>query len=211
MKELRVGFFVSGNGSTFEYLTEKMRDKFIPAVPAVVISSNARAFAIERAQKLDIAAFVICEQDYPDMDSYANTLLDTLQLHRVNFICLAGFLKLVPEKILTVFHDRIINIHPALLPSFGGKGMYGNRVHEAVIQSGARTSGATVHLVNKEYDRGAIIAQKTVDVMPNDTAESLGARVHAMEIKLYADTLKAIAENRIQIQDGTIVYNEQPA
>jgi phosphoribosylglycinamide formyltransferase-1 len=211
LSDLRVGFFVSGNGSTFDYLAIKMREGFIHAVPAVVISSNAKAFALERARKLDIAAFVVREQDYPDSASYANTLLEALQLHRVNFICLAGFLKLVPEKILDTFPDRIINIHPALLPAFGGKGMYGSRVHEAVIQSGARTSGATVHLVNNEYDRGAIIAQESVDVLPSDTAESLAERVHAMEVELYANTLKAIAEDRIQIKNGTVILSERRA
>ena len=120
--------------------------------------------------------------------------------HSVNFICLAGYLKLVPAEIVAKFRHRMLNIHPALLPSFGGKGMYGRRVFEAAIEYGVRIHGATVHLVDDEYDHGPIVVQRAIFVAPDDTADSLQQRVHDIEFDLYTDAVRLFAEDRIRVE-----------
>lgn len=132
---------------------------------------------------------------------FSAAMLDALQRHNADFVCLAGYLKLVPAAVVQAFRNRMLNIHPALLPSFGGKGMYGRNVHEAVIASGVRLSGATVHLVDAEYDRGPILLQRPVFVRVDDTAESLERRVHAIEYDLYVEAVRLFADDRV-IVDG---------
>lgn len=201
MKPLRIACFVSGNGTLFEHIARKCLQKEIPATVVVVISSSSTAKALERAAALEIPAEVVRRGADESDDVYATRLLDTLRKYQVNFICLAGFLKLLPAQLIREYSGRVLNIHPALLPAFGGKGMYGRRVHEAVIDSGVRVSGATVHLVDEEFDHGPIVAQRAVFVHADDNPDTLAERVHAVEFDLYAQAVTWFAQSRVRI-DG---------
>lgn len=201
MSDLRIAFFVSGNGTLFESLTVKMREGVIQTTPALVISSSLNAPAVERARRLGVPCVVVRREEHDSEESFCRALFDTLEQHAVNFICLAGYLKYVPKAIVERFHGRMLNIHPALLPAFGGKGMYGLKVFEAALEYGVRIHGATVHLVDEHYDHGPIVLQRAVFVAPDDTAETLQARVHGIEYDLYADAVKLFAEDRVRV-DG---------
>jgi phosphoribosylglycinamide formyltransferase-1 len=202
MSQLRIAFLASGNGSTFQYLAEKLRADQSEAQPVLLLSSSNKARALERARQLKIPSAVIRRRDYPSDEALAEAMEGELTAHDINFVCLVGYLKLIPQQIVKIYSGRMLNVHPALLPAFGGEGMYGRRVHEAVIASRARLSGATIHLVDEEYDRGSIIAQQSVYVSPDDTPETLAQRVHAMEIQLYYSTILLFAEDRIQLNNG---------
>lgn len=181
-------------GSNMVALIEAARSGRVPATPALVVAPDANAPARARAQDLGVPTIVLD----PSEPSYATKLLQALAEHRIEWICLAGFLRLLPAAVLRAFPDRVLNIHPALLPKFGGKGMYGERVHRAVLESGDRITGCTVHLVNDEYDSGPVLLQVTCPVLPDDTPSSLAQRVAALEHEAYAKALaQAIADARI--------------
>ena len=183
---MRVAVAVSGRGSNLEALLHALgRDA--PARVVLVLSNRADAGALARARAHGVAAEVL-----PDPGDAADWLA-RLDGHRVDLLVLAGYLKLVPAAVIDRFRHRIVNVHPALLPAFGGPGMYGHRVHEAVLASGARESGATVHLVDEVYDRGAILAQARVPVRPDDTPERLAARVLEVEHRLLPAVVLAAA------------------
>ncbi len=194
---MRLAFFASGNGSTFQYLVEVIRNESLPADPAVLICSRPDAFVVERARLLNVPVEIVSRKSFSTRDEHSAALSEALERHRCDYILLAGYLELVPLPVVARFRNRIVNVHPALLPAFGGKGMYGRRVHEAVIEYGARISGATVHFVDEEYDRGPILAQQAVAVLPNDTPESLAERVQIVEKNLYAGALRLILSQRV--------------
>jgi phosphoribosylglycinamide formyltransferase-1 len=187
---MRVAVAVSGRGSNLEALLHALG----PAAPArvvLVLSDRPDARALDRAREHGVPAEVL------SVPADAAEWLVRLDRHRTDLVVLAGYLKLVPAPVIARFRDRILNIHPALLPSFGGKGMYGLRVHEAVLASGARESGATVHLVDEAYDRGAVLGQARVPVLPDDTPDRLAARVLEVEHRLLpAAVLAAAAAGR---------------
>jgi formyltetrahydrofolate-dependent phosphoribosylglycinamide formyltransferase len=174
---MRLAVLASGRGSNLGALLEACRGD-APARVVLVASDRPMAPALERARSHGVATHHIADP----ADGAA--LCSVLRQAQVDLVVLAGYLKLVPEAVVAQFRDRIINIHPALLPAFGGPGMYGQRVHQAVLASGATVSGATVHLVNEEYDRGPIVAQWPVPVAPDDTPASLAARVLEVEHRL---------------------------
>jgi len=205
VSNLRIAFLVSGNGTLFEYLSRKMKEGAIPATPALLVSSSAKAPALERAARLGIPAMVLRREDHASDDEFCSAMLAQFEHHHVNFLCLAGYLKLVLNPVITAFHNRILNIHPALLPAFGGQGMYGRKVFEAAIEYGVRIHGATVHLVDAAYDHGPIVLQRAVFVRPDDTPDTLQARVHDIEYDLFADAVKLFAEHRVRV-DGRRVY-----
>jgi formyltetrahydrofolate-dependent phosphoribosylglycinamide formyltransferase len=187
---LRVAVAVSGRGSNLEALLHALGPDG-PARVVLVLSDRAGAPALDRAAAHGVPAEVLREP------ADATEWLERLERHAVGLVVLAGYLKLVPPGVLARYRDRVINIHPALLPAFGGPGMYGRRVHEAVLASGARESGATVHLVDEAYDRGAVLAQARVPVLPGDTPERLAARVLEAEHRLLpAAVLAAAAAGR---------------
>lgn len=198
---MRIAFFASGNGSTFQHLVETIAKESLPAKAALLICSRANAQALIRAQELKVPSVVIARKSFASIDEHGEALHKVLSEHDCDFILLAGYIEFVPPQIVVEFRHRIVNIHPALLPAFGGKGMYGKRVHEAVIAYGARITGATVHFVDEEYDHGPIIAQQAVIVDPNDTPESLAQRVQTIEKGLYAGALRLLARERVVI-DG---------
>jgi formyltetrahydrofolate-dependent phosphoribosylglycinamide formyltransferase len=199
MSHLRLGFLVSGNGTIFESITTHCQAGILDAEAAVLISSDPQAPALQRAARLNVPSRVLARTAFADGTEFAVAMLRAFDEHQVNFVCLAGYMKLVPPSVVRTFHHRMLNIHPALLPAFGGKGMYGRRVHEAVVEYGARISGATVHLVDEEYDHGPIVLQRGVFVKPDDTAEDLEARVHEIEHELYVHALQLFAQDRIEI------------
>ncbi len=183
---MRVAVAVSGRGSNLEALLRSLGTD-APAQVVLVLSNRSDAGALERARAYGVPAEVLAKP------AEGAEWLDRLDRHRVDLLVLAGYLKLVPAAVITRYRHRIVNIHPALLPAFGGPGMYGRRVHEAVLRSGARESGATVHLVDEVYDRGEILAQRRVPVLPDDTPDRLAARVLEVEHRLLPAIVRAAA------------------
>lgn len=185
--------FASGGGSNLQALIDRFRDAEHVDL-ALTISDRAESGALRRATAAGIAALHI-RQAQRAQDEIARDMLDALRSHRIDLIALAGYLRLVPAAVIAAYRGRILNIHPALLPSFGGAGMYGRRVHEAVLAAGCTVTGATVHHVDERYDEGRIIAQWPVPVVAGDTAESLAARVLSVEHRLYPAVIDAIARS----------------
>jgi len=183
---MRVAVAVSGRGSNLEALLRALGAD-APARVVLVLSNRPDAAALERARAHGIPAEALT--DSADGAEW----LDRLARHQVDLLVLAGYLKLVPAAVIARFRDRVLNVHPALLPDFGGRGMFGHHVHEAVLASGARESGATVHLVDEVYDRGRILAQARVPVLPEDTPDTLAARVLAVEHRLLPAVVLAAA------------------
>ena len=190
----RIAVFASGGGSNLQAILEFLAGRGAQAEAEVVVvaSDRAEAGALERARAAGIATSLIASPRAPHQPE----ALAVMREHDVDFVALAGFLQLLPPELLAEFPSRIVNIHPALLPAFGGAGMYGARVHRAVLASGARVSGATVHYVDEEYDHGAVLAQWPVPVLADDTVQSLAARVLKVEHVLYPRVVEAVASGR---------------
>ena len=182
---MRIAVAISGRGSNLDALLQALG----PGAPAevVLVLSDRPAAGLELARARQIPAVVLA--DAADAEAW----LTLLERSRVELVVLAGYVKLVPPRVIAAYRDRIINIHPALLPDFGGKGMYGRRVHEAVLASGTLETGASVHLVNEEYDQGRVLAQARVPVLPGDTPEQLAERVLAVEHRLLPAVVLAAA------------------
>jgi len=196
---MKLGFLASHNGSNMQAIIEACKSGVLQAVPAVVISNNAQSGALARAEKEGIPQAHLSSKTHPDPDALDQAILDTLLKHGVDLVILAGYMKKLGDKTLAHYAGAILNIHPALLPKFGGQGMYGIHVHEAVLAAGEVESGATVHLVTDEYDAGAIIAQEKLPVLPGDTPQSLAERVLKIEHRLFAAVLQQIATGEIRI------------
>jgi len=192
MKIKKIAVFASHNGSDLQAVIDGCKAGKINAEVCCVISNNADAFALQRAKNAGIDAYCINTSLYPDADELDRVTLSVLKKHETDLILLAGYLKKIGEPILKVYHNRIFNIHPALLPKYGGKGMYGINVHKAVIEAGESFSGVTIHRVNAEYDSGDIVAQAKVPVLPDDTPEKLAARVLEREHTFLVETLSKI-------------------
>lgn len=180
---LAAAVFVSGGGSNLQSLLDH-QSTGTPWRVGLVVSDRPGIGALDRAEKAGVPWRVIRTKDRDPAEVAAETL-EALDGHGVDVIFLAGYLKLLPRPVVARYRNRILNVHPALLPDFGGKGMYGMHVHRAVVAAGASESGPTVHLVDEEYDRGRILAQMRVPVLPDDTPEALAARVLAAEHRLY--------------------------
>jgi phosphoribosylglycinamide formyltransferase 1 len=183
-----------GRGSNMAALAEACASGFLPAQVVLVIAPSAGLPAIQRAQALSLEVEVIP----PASEGYAGQMLSVLKKNEAEFVCLAGYLRLLPAEVLQAFPNRVLNIHPSLLPKFGGQGMYGIRVHEAVLASGEKESGCTVHLVSEQYDEGHVLLQMACPVEPGDTPEILAARVLGLEHAAYPLALKSLME-----QDGS--------
>jgi len=177
----KLGVLISGSGRSLENLFEHIERGELAAEVALVLSSNGAAFGLERARRRNVPAEICESKAFPTPQEYSEALFRRLDAAGVDLVVLAGFLKVVrvPER----YSGKVINIHPSLLPAFGGRGMYGHHVHEAVLASGARISGCTVHYVTNEVDGGPIIEQRSVEVEDGDTADTLAARVFAEEMK----------------------------
>lgn len=199
---MNIGFLASHGGSNMQAIINACKAGRLNAAAAVVISNNGDSRALERAKSEGIPGYYLSGKTHPDPDDLDKAILDTLIRHKVDIVALAGYMKKLGPKTLSYFRGRILNIHPALLPKFGGKGMYGIHVHEAVLAAGEKESGVTVHLVDEEYDRGPILAQVRVPVMPDDTPETLAERVLVQEHILYSATLQRIATGDILLKKG---------
>ncbi len=197
---LRLAVFASGGGSNFQAILDNVVAGVLPLTPVLCVSNTRKAGALARAERHGIATLVLNPNDFTEEAIYARTLLKELAVHRVTFIALAGYLRKIPAAVVSEFRNRMVNIHPSLLPAFGGKGLYGKRVHESVLRANVRTSGATVHLVSEEYDSGPIVLQESVPVCDGDTPEILAARVLEVEHKLYPKALRLFAEGRVTIE-----------
>lgn len=193
----RIAVFASGGGTDFQSVIDaNEREKFCEIV--YLIASKPDIGAIERAQKHGISTAVFAKADYPDLDMLYTELTYLLNVNRVDYIVLAGWLKIIPESFIKKFEDRIINVHPSLIPAFCGAGYYGLKVHKAVLDYGAKVSGCTVHFVNEVPDGGAIIAQTAVAVKEGDTPESLQQRVLEEEHRLLPYCVKQLCLGKIQ-------------
>jgi phosphoribosylglycinamide formyltransferase 1 len=190
----RIAVLASGSGSNLQALLDFLRARGDQRCGEVVLvaSDKRAAGALDRARAANIATAVIKSAREPD----GGELLALLQHHRADFVTLAGYLKLLPKEVIAEYPSRVLNIHPALLPAFGGPGMYGDRVHRAVLMAGARVSGATVHYVDEEYDHGTILAQWPVPVLADDSVKSLAERVLKVEHILYPRVIDAVASGR---------------
>jgi len=188
----RIAIFASGSGTNAQKIIEYFRDHKNIEV-SLVLSNNPDAFVLERASKLNIASYVFDRQLFYKTDQ----VHDILQDIGIDLIVLAGFLWLVPENMLKSWPNRIVNIHPALLPKFGGKGMYGDRVHKAVIAAGEKETGISIHYVNAVYDDGEIIFQEKFDILPDDTPESIAERIHVLEHKHYPEVIEKLLNSDI--------------
>ncbi len=194
---MNIAVFASGRGSNFEALHHAILAEKFPAQIVVVISNNSQAGALTLARSFNIAAFHISQRQFPSAETFNKKITDTLQAYNVNFVVLAGYMKKIDAGLIRMFRGRIINIHPALLPKFGGEGMFGIHVHEAVIRAKEEISGATVHIVDEEYDRGKIVLQDIVGVAENDTPETLAAKVLKIEHRILPAAVKMFAEGKI--------------
>lgn len=177
MSKLSIAVFASGGGTNLQALIDASHKGVFNGGISAVISNNSGAYALERARQAGIALYHISAKKFPENKRLTAEILKALENHKVNLIVLAGYMKLLPVEVVRKFKNRILNIHPALLPKYGGKGMYGMNVHRAVIESGDRISGATVHFVDEIFDHGVILIQRTVPVLPDDDPETLAARV----------------------------------
>ena len=207
----KIAVFVSGGGSNFIAIHRQIIQGNILGKIVMVFSNNPNCGAIKFAEENSIPIFIINAARYPNAHTRDEFLLETCLKAEIDLICLAGFMKMLPQNIVKQYEYRILNIHPGLLPEFGGKGFYGTRVHEAVINTGKRESGATVHFVDEIYDHGPIILQKKVEVMDTDTPESLAARVLKLEHELFPEVVKAFCENKIIMENNKpkiLEYNE---
>lgn len=199
MKKMNIAFFASHGGSNFQSIAEKIQSGYIEANAKLLITNNSDAFAIQRAKKLGIDAIHISSAQFDSPQEFQQKLISILKEHEIDLIVLAGYMRKIPVSLIKEYKNRILNIHPALLPKYGGQGMYGMNVHQSVYDAKDKVSGATVHLVNEEYDEGRILKQMEVTLDKSDTPESIAKKVLAIEHIIYSETIKGIAEGKIEL------------
>lgn len=199
MVTFNIAVLASGSGSNFEKIAEKCKSGYLTSDIKLLIHNNADAYAKVRAEKFNIPTYHISAKTEGSVEAETDRILEVLRLNNIDLIVLAGYMKKLDPKFITAFKDRIINIHPALLPKFGGKNYYGMNVHRAVFEGKEKESGATIHLVDEVYDNGRILEQASVDVSDAVDAREVANRVLVVEHKLYSDVLKKIEEEKIKI------------
>ena len=203
---VNIGVLVSGGGTNLQKLIDAERAGNIQnGKLRVVIASNPEAYALKRAEQAGIEHFALRRKDYPDVDTYSQALIDALKERDIDLVVLAGFLTITGDNFVEAFRNRIINVHPALLPAFGGKGYYGLHVHEAALARGVKVTGATVHFVNEVCDGGPIILQKAVAVKEGDTPETLQRRVmEEAEWILLPQAVSLFCQGKLTVEDSTV-------
>jgi formyltetrahydrofolate-dependent phosphoribosylglycinamide formyltransferase len=197
-RPVRLAVLVSGGGTTLQNLLDRIDAGALRAEIAVVIASRSDAFGLERARRAGLPALVVTRKGYADTQAFNDALHAALEPFAVDLVVLAGFLSLFQPR--TRYAGRVLNIHPALIPAFCGPGFYGDKVHRAVLESGVRVSGCTVHFADDQYDHGPIILQGAVPVLDDDTPETLAARVHGVENELYPQAIALWADDRLRIE-----------
>jgi phosphoribosylglycinamide formyltransferase 1 len=202
-KHLRLGFLISGSGRTMMNFHELIKQKELNAEIAVVISSRSDTVGVEKAKKAGLPLEIIRKKDYPDVGGFSRQIRKSLLTAKVNLVIQAGWLCLwnIPSE----FENKVMNIHPALLPAFGGQGMWGHNVHEAVINAGCKVSGCTVHFCTNEYDKGPIIVQRTCPVMNDDTPDTLAARVFEQECIAYPEAVRLFATGKLFVTGNRVL------
>lgn len=183
----KIAILASGSGSNAENIANYFKGSDYAEV-SFIIANNPNAYVLERAKRLGIESVVITKTEF----MAADTVISMLQERNIDFVVLAGFLLLVPQKLIQAYPGRIVNIHPALLPKHGGKGMYGDNVHKAVVECGDTESGITIHLIDEHYDKGTTFFQATCPVLPTDTYEDVASKVHALEYKHFPHVIEEI-------------------
>ena len=196
---LRIAVLLSGSGTSLENLFEHI-DRGLPAEIVCVLASKKSAFGLERAEQRGVPAIAVPRRDHPDVKAFNDALHAALAPFAPDLVCLLGFMS--PFELRGRYEGRVLNVHPALIPAFSGKGFYGRHIHEAVLKKGVKVTGATVHFATEGYDEGPILLQETVDVRDEDTADSLAERVQALERKLMPEAIELIAAGRVRIEDG---------
>lgn len=205
---LRVGVLVSGGGTNLQAIIDGIKNKVITNTEIEVVISNKKdAYALVRAKENGINAECISPKDFDERKDFNQALIDTLDKYQLDLIVLAGFLVVLPPEMISKYRNKIINIHPSLIPSFCGNGFYGLKVHEKALERGVKVTGATVHFVDEGTDTGPIIYQKAVDILPGDTPEVLQKRVmEQAEWKIMPQAINDIANGKIKVVDNKVIY-----
>ena len=208
---VKIGVLVSGGGTNLQQLIDaQARGELGGGRIVTVISSKPGVYALERAKNAGIEAVTLSRRDYPDVDAYSQALIDALREREAELVVLSGFLTITSDSFVRAFPNRVMNVHPALLPAFGGKGFYGLHVHEAVLGRGCKLTGATVHFANEVCDGGPIILQRAVEVKEGDTPESLQKRVmEEAEWKLLPKAVALFCEGRLRVENGIVHIQEK--
>jgi phosphoribosylglycinamide formyltransferase-1 len=201
---MKIAVFVSGGGTNLQAIIDNIKDGILKDIEiSLVLSSSKTAYALERAADNGIKSAVVSKKDFDSIESWDDAVLAAVEDSGAELIVLAGYLSLMGPKVVAKYSNRIINIHPALIPSFCGAGMYGIRPHQAALAKGVKVSGATVHFVNENYDEGPILLQKAIDVLPNDTPETLQKRImQECEWKILPEAIRLIADGRVMIENN---------
>lgn len=204
---MRIAVLVSGGGTNLEAILEGIEQGTITNTEAAVVISNKKdAYALERAKNHGVEGIFISPKDYPDRSAFGKAMVEVLQARKIDLVVLAGYLVILPEELIHAYDNRMINIHPSLIPSFCGKGYYGLKVHEEVLKRGCKVTGATVHFVDEGTDTGPIILQKAVEVQEGDTPEVLQKRVmEQAEWKILPHAIDLIANQNIKVEKGHVV------
>ena len=194
---IKLAVLLSGGGRTLENIAQQITQGNLPAQIVGVVSSNPQAYGLVRAANLSLPAQTIARKDFANKQDFSDAIWKYVRTTQADLVCLAGFLSLlcIPDD----FVNRVINIHPALLPSFGGPGMFGHKVHEAVLAAGCKVSGCTVHFCDQTYDTGPILVQRCCPVLEDDTPDTLAARVFEQECIAYPEAIRLIAQGRVRI------------
>ncbi|HAS92122.1 MAG: phosphoribosylglycinamide formyltransferase [Sedimentibacter sp.] len=208
MPQVKIGVLISGSGTNLQSLIDNIETGNIKGKITVVISNRKDAYGLNRARQKNIDALYIRQKDYESFENFNDAIIDELKKHNVELVVLAGYLKILTSKFIEEYRNRIINIHPSLIPAFCGKGYYGIKVHEEVIKYGVKLSGATVHFVDEEADTGPIIIQEAVEVGYEDTAETLQQKVLKIEHKILPLAVKYYCEGKIQISGRKVKIKE---
>ncbi len=204
-----IAVFASGRGSNFMNLYRAIQEGQLSATIGLVVSNNPGALVVQTARSWNIPVRVLSPTRYTDPQQYEADLLHTLAEFHIEWIALAGYMKKIPASVIRQFPNRIVNIHPALLPAFGGKGMYGMHVHEAVFQSGAQVTGVTIHFVNEEYDQGAIIFQEPVVIRECRSPEEIAEKVLAVEHQVYPRVLQQLLTHPFEVVGKRVYFNQE--
>lgn len=202
----KIAIFASGRGSNFIKIYENIQHDEIPGEISCLISDNEKAGAIEYAREKSIPIHIISPKNFKTSEAFGVEIMRVLNQYQIEWIILAGYLKKIPDNIVLKYSNQILNIHPALLPAFGGKGMYGIRVHQAVFESGAKVSGVTVHLVNEVYDAGPIVMQEAVDIEDCRNPEEIAHKVLKVEHILFSRAIKKIFTSRYEIVSNRVMF-----
>lgn len=208
-KPVKLGVLLSGSGSTLQNLLDRIGAGQLDARVEVVVSSRKKAYGIERAKQHGLATAVVARRDFGDEEAFNDALHAELDQYAIDLLVLAGFMSRL--RIGEKWRNRVLNVHPALIPAFCGQGYYGHYVHEAVLEYGAKITGATVHFADERYDHGPIILQKAIDVLDTDTPDSLAERVQEVEREIYPEAIQLFAENRLEVRGRRVLVKEKGA